>query len=153
MYCHVYQWLKTGHGLVIEFINHLQVVITINCYTTSDLHNLQSLHTNLIYFHCSSLSVSWQRIYNTGNIKVPVNYTFSVSMYYSTCDVTISLLILLLTTLLFPWNFGTQVRSTYYSILQLTTARKRPLLSPTNLGADLQKTSRGLYLPLCDITA
>jgi hypothetical protein len=37
---------------------------------------------------------------------------------------TLSLLILLLATLLFPWNFGTQVKPIYYSLLQLTTARQ-----------------------------
>jgi hypothetical protein len=34
-----------------------------------------------------------------------------MSIYYSTCNVTLNLLILLLATLLFPWNFGTQVKS------------------------------------------
>jgi hypothetical protein len=38
---------KTVFGLVIGFINHIQVVTTINYYTTAALHNLQSLHTNL----------------------------------------------------------------------------------------------------------
>jgi hypothetical protein len=42
-----YQWLKTGYGLVTEFINNLQVVITINYYIIVALDNLQSLHTNL----------------------------------------------------------------------------------------------------------
>jgi hypothetical protein len=42
------QWLKTGFGLVIGFINDLQVVTTIDYYTTADLHNLQSLHTDLL---------------------------------------------------------------------------------------------------------
>jgi hypothetical protein len=46
-YCHMYQLLKMGFGLVIEFINNLEVVTTINYYTTAALHNLQSLHTNL----------------------------------------------------------------------------------------------------------
>jgi hypothetical protein len=45
-YCHVYQWLETGFGLVIGFINNLQVVTTINYNTIADLLNLQSLHTN-----------------------------------------------------------------------------------------------------------
>jgi hypothetical protein len=39
---------KTGFGLLIRFINHLQVVTTNNYYTIADLHNLQSLHTNLL---------------------------------------------------------------------------------------------------------
>jgi hypothetical protein len=38
------------------------------------------------------------------------SYTQSYSNS-STCNVTLSLLILLLATLLFPWNFGTQVKS------------------------------------------
>jgi hypothetical protein len=37
-----------GFELVIGFINHLQVVATNNCYTIADLHNLRSLHTNVL---------------------------------------------------------------------------------------------------------
>jgi hypothetical protein len=37
----------TRFGLVIGFINNLQVVTTINYYTIAALHNVQSLHTNL----------------------------------------------------------------------------------------------------------
>jgi hypothetical protein len=33
---------------VIRFINHIQVVTTNNYYTIADLHNLQSLHINLL---------------------------------------------------------------------------------------------------------
>jgi hypothetical protein len=29
---------KTGFGLVIEFINHLQVLTAINCHTFNDFH-------------------------------------------------------------------------------------------------------------------
>jgi type IV secretory pathway TrbD component len=47
VYCHLYQWLQKGFGLVTGFINNLQVVTTNNYYTIADLHNLQSLHTNL----------------------------------------------------------------------------------------------------------
>jgi hypothetical protein len=39
---------KTGFGLVIGFINCLQVATTITCNTVPDLHNLQSLHYNLL---------------------------------------------------------------------------------------------------------
>jgi hypothetical protein len=46
-YCHVYGWLNKEFGLVIGFIDHLQVVTTINYYAIAALHNLQSLHTNL----------------------------------------------------------------------------------------------------------
>jgi hypothetical protein len=38
----------TEFGLVIGFINNLQVVTTYNSYTVADLHYLQSLHTNLL---------------------------------------------------------------------------------------------------------
>jgi hypothetical protein len=46
-YCHVSQWLRRGFGLVIGFINNLQVPTTTNYYTIGALHNVQSLHTNL----------------------------------------------------------------------------------------------------------
>jgi hypothetical protein len=39
---------KTGIGLVIGFINHLQVITTNNYYAVADLHNSQSHHTNLL---------------------------------------------------------------------------------------------------------
>jgi hypothetical protein len=39
---------KDGVRIDTGFINHLQVVSTINYYTTADLHNLQSLHTILL---------------------------------------------------------------------------------------------------------
>jgi hypothetical protein len=38
----------TGFGLVIGFINHSQVVTTINYNAVPNLHNLQSLHYNLL---------------------------------------------------------------------------------------------------------
>jgi hypothetical protein len=36
IYCHVTQWIKTGFGLVIGFIDHLQIVTTIT-YNTSKI--------------------------------------------------------------------------------------------------------------------
>jgi hypothetical protein len=38
---------KDGVRIDNGFINHLQVVTTINYYTVAVLHNLQSLQTNL----------------------------------------------------------------------------------------------------------
>jgi hypothetical protein len=56
--------------------------------------------------------------------------------------------------MLFPRIFGTQVKSIYYWLLQVTTARKRPLLSPTNLRlGPAENTSHGLHPLLCDVTA
>jgi hypothetical protein len=43
--CH--SWPKLGFGLVIGFINHLQVITTINYYTITALLNVESLHINL----------------------------------------------------------------------------------------------------------
>jgi hypothetical protein len=45
MYCNVFSWLETPFGLLIGFINHLQVVTTINYNTVT---HLQSLHANLL---------------------------------------------------------------------------------------------------------
>jgi hypothetical protein len=39
---------ETGFGMVVGFINHSQVVATNNYNTVPDLHNLQSLHYNLL---------------------------------------------------------------------------------------------------------
>jgi hypothetical protein len=54
---------ETGFGLVIGFIDHVQVVTTINYNTVPYLHNLnRSTPIFSVYSHLSSLSVSWQRI-------------------------------------------------------------------------------------------
>jgi hypothetical protein len=46
--CNMFGRLETGFELVIGFINNPQVVTTINYYTIVALHNVQSLHTNLL---------------------------------------------------------------------------------------------------------
>jgi hypothetical protein len=43
-------------------------------------------------------------------MKVSLNYTLPASIFYSACN-TLSLVILLLDTLPFPWNFGTHAKS------------------------------------------
>jgi hypothetical protein len=68
-----------------RFIEHSQVVDTAKYNTVTDFHTRN--HSTLVYsvyFHLSSLSVSWQRIYNTGTIKVSLNHTLPISLYYST---------------------------------------------------------------------
>lgn len=77
-----------GFVLVIEFINHSQVAATNNHNSVADFHFTN--HPTLIFsahFHQSSLSISCQRIYNTGTIKVSLNYAVPMSLYYSTCKV------------------------------------------------------------------
>jgi hypothetical protein len=71
-----------------RFIEHSKVVTTTEYNTVTDFHTTK--HSTLIftvYFHKSSLSVSWQRIYNTGTIKVSLNHTLPISLYYSTHEV------------------------------------------------------------------
>jgi hypothetical protein len=64
MLSRVSQWLKTQFWLVIEFINNLQVVSTINYYTIATLHNIQFLHT-----HAFSLSALVLTGLQHGNYK------------------------------------------------------------------------------------
>jgi hypothetical protein len=80
--------VTNNNGFWIGFINSSQVLTTSNCNTIADFHFTN--HSTLIFsvcFHQSSISVSWQRIYNTTTIKVSLNYTFPISLYYSTCKV------------------------------------------------------------------
>jgi hypothetical protein len=83
-YCHVSQWLKTGLELVIRFISHLQLVTTIiTLLLLYTIYNYSTL-TFSVYFHWSSVPVSWQLVYNTETIKVSLNHTLPTSMYYCT---------------------------------------------------------------------
>jgi hypothetical protein len=60
-----------GFGLVIGFIDDLQVVTTNNDYIIADFHLTKHFTWIFsVYFHQSSLFLSWQQIYNTGTIKV-----------------------------------------------------------------------------------
>jgi hypothetical protein len=70
--------------LVIGFIDHSHVITTNKYNTVTDFHTTKySALVFSVYFHGSSLSVSWQRIYNTGTIKVSLNYTLPISLYDS----------------------------------------------------------------------
>jgi hypothetical protein len=83
MHYHKFQWLKQGFELVIEFVNNLQVKTVITLLLIYTFYN----HFTLIfpvYFHQSSLSASWQWIYNTGTIEVSLNHTLPIPLYYST---------------------------------------------------------------------
>jgi hypothetical protein len=57
--------LKTAFGLVTGFINHLQVVTTINYYTATDFHTLQTLHTNLFGLSALVFTELQHRNYNS----------------------------------------------------------------------------------------
>jgi hypothetical protein len=45
--CHLYEWLETGFGSVIGFINHLQVETTTKYSTVTDFHTTD--HSTLIF--------------------------------------------------------------------------------------------------------
>jgi hypothetical protein len=72
--CHVYHWLRRGFWSVIGFIEYLLVITTIMFYT--------------IYYHStpiSSVCLHYSSpIYNTGTIKVSINYTLPIPLHYST---------------------------------------------------------------------
>jgi hypothetical protein len=98
-YCHVYGWLKTAFGLVIGFINNLQVVTTVNYYNITDFHTFQSTVA-----HALGFSVS------TSLLATDLNTETSTSNHYE---------IILLFHLQSLWNLGTKKSSD--SLLQLTT--------------------------------
>jgi hypothetical protein len=81
---------------------------------------------------------------------VTTNSSYSIKITVTTAHVTshaLSLLILLLATLLFPWNFGTQVKSVpipvFCHVLSARTTHRKYVLLLSN--ADHNK-SRGNYL-------
>jgi hypothetical protein len=68
-------------------------------------------------------SIFTSRFLTTVTIKVLLNYTLPMSLYYSTCKVTHSAF---LATLLLPWNFGTQP-----PVLQSNLVSEWVILRPT----------------------
>jgi hypothetical protein len=124
MYCHESQWLRRRFGLVIGFIGYLQVVTTNNYNTVADLHNLQSLHTNLL-----SLSALSSRIYNIGTIRVSLNRTLPISLCYSTHKV-----------------FKSHVKSSQADFLYSSSTTNFPWLSPTENWLDLNWTNYVTYI-------
>jgi hypothetical protein len=148
----VSQWLNTGFGLVIGFINQLQVAPTINYYNILDLHNLQSLHANLLgmfplFFTIRFLATDL----NTRTIEVSLNYTLPISMYYSTCDVTPQSSKYSSGHNAVPLELRNQVKSIFYSLLQLL---QTTLAAPPNLRhGPKEYTSRDLFPLFCGVTA
>jgi hypothetical protein len=113
----------SSFGLVIGFIDHLQVLTTSNYNTVADFHFTN--HSTLIfsvYFHWSSLSISWQWTNNMETVKVSLNYTLTVLLYYSTCKHMLSLLgTVWFLQLLNPWIL---ICDDFYILLAQTTPRK-----------------------------
>jgi hypothetical protein len=71
-----------------RFIGSSPVATTNNYYTIADIHNLQPLHTNLLSLFPLAFTICFlARIYNKGTIKVSLNYTLPIRLYYSTCNV------------------------------------------------------------------
>jgi hypothetical protein len=57
----------------------LQIIITLLLIYTINNHSTLIFS---MYFNQPSLYVSWQRIYNIGTIKVSLNYTFPISLFF-----------------------------------------------------------------------
>jgi hypothetical protein len=174
----VYQWLKTRFGLLIWFINHLQVVTTINFHTIADLHiTKHATPISSVYLHQSS------RIYDTGTIKVSLYHTLPISLCYSTHNVfksrvkssqadllyssvlhqladTLQPLTAILVCVLLPLLL--QLRNSAHLYSRGTDMDHRKCVSrdhyPTSLLAHVARTyskhmSRDRYLLLCNVTA
>jgi hypothetical protein len=105
----------TGFGLLIGFINHSQVVITINYNTLPDFYTTK--HSTLIfsvYLHLSPLSVSWHH-----RLTLQILHTKKV---FNSHDQL----------------FSNYEPSTVVSHLELT--RKRGSVSPINPCSDTRET-------------
>jgi hypothetical protein len=61
VYCHLYKWLQTGFGLVIRYIDHLQIVTTSNYSTITNSHTLEfaTACTKPSQSAVSTLVVAW----------------------------------------------------------------------------------------------
>jgi hypothetical protein len=82
-----------------RFIEHSQVVTTSNYNTLADFHFMNhSTPIFSVYLHKSSLSVSWQQIYNTLTVKKSSNHTLSLHRLTSDSSATSN----------FPWVSPTE---------------------------------------------
>jgi hypothetical protein len=105
-----------------RFIEHSQVVTTTKYNTVADFHTTNhSTLTYSVYFQQSSLSISWQRIYNTLTVDKYSNHT--LSLHRPTYNSSLTQLFKLTASLL----------ASYCSLLQPTADCKRPFFSLINL--------------------
>jgi hypothetical protein len=72
IYSHMYVWLQTGLGLVIGFIEHLQIVTTHNYSAITNSHNLQftTARTKSSQYAVASPVVAWWRIPTVSSASV-----------------------------------------------------------------------------------
>jgi hypothetical protein len=105
----VSQWLRSEFGLLIGFVNNLQVVTTNNYNTIADLQNLQSLHTNLFSLSALVLTDLQHR-----NYKSLTKSTLPTLLCYSTNKV-----------------FKSHVESSQADFLYSFSITNFPWLSPT----------------------
>jgi hypothetical protein len=101
-HCQVSQTLKMGFGLVIGFIDNLQVITTINYNTVTDLHNLQTFHTRYEGLESWISSLPFCGIVNLHLILGMLYYCY-YSVTASTTPQLLLLLLLQLRTVFLIW--------------------------------------------------
>jgi hypothetical protein len=94
---HVYQWLKTGYGLVNRFVRYSQVVSTSNYNTVTDFHNTN--HSTLIFSVVNTTS------FYTHKITVTITHEITSSTSVNTS----------------PFQLPSEFSSTEFSSSELST--------------------------------
>jgi hypothetical protein len=83
-YCHVLEWLHTGFGLGIGFIDHFntRLVTTLTYSAIADLHTLQitTAHAKPFQSAESSSVVPWLRLLIVEFLQLPCSFHFPLAL-------------------------------------------------------------------------
>jgi hypothetical protein len=122
------QYLRRRFGLVIGFIWNLQVVTTNNYNTLADLHNLQSLNTNLLSLSALVLTDLYHRNYKS----LTKSHTPNITVLKHTESLQITHYIFTGRILVLFFNYELPVAISYRELTRPRTEQILSLIQPRN---------------------